>query len=510
MIASPAPELAAFALAEEVRTARVRKSRRSYILIALLAGLFSVLLLMIEAPVLQTVLALTVGTVASLCLWRLSPVNYTITDRALTCTTLFAFVIISWTQPHLGTAVLFAPLFLQILYSEHHVGWRRGMLFGTQAGFVSAILLVGSTTHPTKTGISYETIVEIHCVIAGATVALLTGLNRELNLRTHLSVVAQSSRIASQNASIEADNVALAAQRESLRGVQTAIRDSITSERELQHRLNTAHEQLRQFALAASHDLREPIRTIRSFTQLAERALPPQLGEDPVLRQDLSFVSTGCTHMQRMLDKLLDYQRTGQDVPAAEDIDVVRLWRTCLRTSLTERITEREARPEDIGPTVAQLQALAQVPAEELIVARGAGGERLPVQGLTVRMPSAFAKTLFTELLRNALTYHDGARAPTVGLVLQHSPDGRHALEVHDNGIGVPAEYRQQVFSMFKRLHPREVYPGSGLGLSLAVRICTAMGTEISFVEPVSGVGARVRIVVSNTLPSDCLSQHTL
>ena len=78
------------------------------------------------------------------------------------------------------------------------------------------------------------------------------------------------------------------------------------------------------------------------------------------------------------------------------------------------------------------------------------------VTGAAGGMGAATARLLLDELLANALTFHDGARAPAVSCAAEHVAGGRVRVRIADNGIGVDPAYREQVFGLFQRLHPRE------------------------------------------------------
>ena len=467
--------------------ARVRKSRWMYVVLSVTGLGFFLLCLALDSPLGSTVVTVVVAVVTGVGAAAITPENYRLADRFVSLFGIGCLGLICVALPNLATTTLFAPLALYVASVERSRRWRRGLLAVVGFGFLGATWLAGGGLRDRAADLDHFTVAfELHCLIAGAVVAFIALTNRTLLRRTYAAAAAQTDRITAHNTTLAAANDALAVNRERLAAVRLEVKAAIDAEALTQRRLAAAREPLRQFALAASHDLKEPIRTIRSFMLLVRRDLPDDLRGDAGAAEDFAFVETGCAHMQGLLDKLLAYHRTGEDAGAAEAVDLRRLWLVTLRAVAAERLATRRARPDGPGATPAQLARLREADPAATFSSDGEAAARLP---------RAYAERLLAELLHNALTYHDGEREIEVGLRVRSLPGGRVECRVTDNGIGVDPRFRERVFGMFKRLHPREHYPGSGLGLTLARRICAAVGGEIALAEA-GGVGTCVRVVL--------------
>ena len=447
----------------------------------------------IEVTLLATLSLLITATSAH----RVNIDNYAQFDRFAAILCLCIVGAICNIEPHLATTVLYAPIGFYIVSAERSRRWRRGLLAATGCGFLMALALAtDDRVAPVLPDRLWTISVEVHCIVCGGVIAMITLMNRTLNARTHRAAVEQNARTAAHNAALAVANDALAARRERLRVVEADIQAAIREEAVAQRRLEAAYEPLRQFALAASHDLKEPVRTIRAFMARVRRDLPADLRDDVGAAEDFGFVETGCVHMQQLLERLLAYHRTGQASGDPERLCLRALWRKSFRVALAERTAARRALPSGPGPSIAQLEHLRTADPDEFFHAEGfleADGSLREGGEPTVAMVREHAERLFGELLRNALTFHDGSRDIAVGLRVRRLPDGTLECLLVDNGLGVEEAFRESVFGMFKRLHPRERYPGSGLGLSLARRVCQAVGAEIAFADA-GQVGARVRV----------------
>jgi signal transduction histidine kinase len=230
------------------------------------------------------------------------------------------------------------------------------------------------------------------------------------------------------------------------------------------HELERSNRELEEFAYVASHDLAEPLRVITSYLQLIDRHA--ELDEDS--RQYLGSSVNAAKRMHRLIDDLLRYSRSGsgelqrQHVPAA---DIV-----------AETMRDLAAEIEAAG-------AVVEV------------GELPAVDGDPVLLGQ-----LFQNLVANAVKFRDG-EAPHVRVTGRELPDGVE-FTVRDNGIGIAPEDQARVFKMFQRLHHREQYEGTGIGLAVCQRIVQRHGGEIhiesgddgrgsSFVFTVRGAGSR-------------------
>ena len=233
----------------------------------------------------------------------------------------------------------------------------------------------------------------------------------------------------------------------------TALRGEIqqraSAEEALQARtgeLINSNSELEQFAYVASHDLQEPLRKIGSFCQLLSRRYTGQLDENADVY--IGYVVDGVLRMQQLIDDLLAFARLGQTGPNAESVDCQLAVKRCL---------------DNLAVTIEQTGA-------EVIV----NGSLPVVVGETSRVVQ-----LFQNLLANSLKFSGGS-APRI-TVRADKQETDWVFSVADNGIGIDPQYADRVFSVFQRLHTREEYPGTGIGLAICKKIVEQMGGRIWF-----------------------------
>jgi PAS domain S-box-containing protein len=217
--------------------------------------------------------------------------------------------------------------------------------------------------------------------------------------------------------------------------------------------LSRSNAELEQFAYAASHDLQEPLRMVSSYVQLLARRYEGRLGAQA--DEFIRYAADGAQRMQQMITDLLEYSRVGrQRVPFA----TTRLDDALERALVNLRVAIAEA-----GAVVTH--------------------EPLP----TVLADTAQMSRLFQNIIGNAIKFR-GDRAPEVRITVERR--GEHwQIAVRDNGIGVDPQYANRLFQVFQRLHPRDRYPGSGVGLAICKRIVERHGGRI-WVESEPGKGA--------------------
>jgi signal transduction histidine kinase len=217
------------------------------------------------------------------------------------------------------------------------------------------------------------------------------------------------------------------------------------------HELERSNRELEEFAYVASHDLAEPLRVITSYLQLIDR----QAKLDETSQQYLTSTVSAAKRMHRLIDDLLRYSRSGtgelhvQHVPAA---DIV-----------AETMRDLAAEIEAAGAVV----EVGDLPA---------------VNGDPVLLGQ-----LFQNLVANAVKFRD-EDAPHVHVTGREVPDGVE-FTVRDNGIGIAPEDTERVFKMFHRLHHREQYEGTGIGLAVCQRIVERHGGEIHIESEGNGSG---------------------
>ncbi|GAA1641099.1 sensor histidine kinase [Actinoplanes couchii] len=207
--------------------------------------------------------------------------------------------------------------------------------------------------------------------------------------------------------------------------------------------LTRSNRDLEQFAYVASHDLQEPLRKVASFCQLLQRRYAGQMDERA--DQYIGFAVDGAQRMQRLINDLLAFSRIGRITTGFKSVDLAKVM--------------PEAR--------SQLEARAGADAE-------INWADMPV----VEGEEPLLTTLFVNLIGNSLKF----RRPDVPPVVRVSADrvgGEWRVNVRDNGIGIEREFADKVFVIFQRLHPRDAYEGTGIGLAIVKKIVEYHGGRI-------------------------------
>jgi PAS domain S-box-containing protein len=230
--------------------------------------------------------------------------------------------------------------------------------------------------------------------------------------------------------------------------------------------LERSNADLQQFAYAASHDLSEPLRTVASYVQLLRKRYTDQLDSDA--NEFIDFAVEGVARMQALIDGLLLYSRAGTSEYAMTPVDCSEVGRATLATL--------DATLRETGATVTF--------------------DPLP----TVRGDETQLSQLFQNLVSNGIKFVAGK--PARVHVSAERDDGAWVFSVSDNGIGIKPEYAARIFTVFQRLHARDEYPGSGVGLAICKRIVERHGGRIwvegnpeggstfRFTIPANGTGA--------------------
>ncbi len=217
--------------------------------------------------------------------------------------------------------------------------------------------------------------------------------------------------------------------------------------------LARANADLQQFALAASHDLHEPLRTVSGFVQLLQRKHGHRL--DAEAQTFIQYAVDGVQRMETLIRDLLAYSRVNA--------------------------RGKELAPTDAG--VALSEALGHLHARVVETAAEISCGELP----TVRADEPQLVQVFQNLLGNALKFRSEA-PPKIEVTARRAGDFWQ-FSLRDNGIGIEPKYHDTVFEAFRSLHTRDKYPGSGLGLAICKKIVGRHGGRI-WVESQLGEGA--------------------
>jgi PAS domain S-box-containing protein len=237
--------------------------------------------------------------------------------------------------------------------------------------------------------------------------------------------------------------------------------------------LERSNEDLEQFAYVASHDLREPLRAMASFSQLLEHDYGDVL--DDTGREYLAFVQDGAARMRRIIDDILTYSRAGHTAGTEA---------LALGTLVDDLLV-------GLGPTIDDAHAHITV------------SELPEVHGSRTQL-----ELLIQNLLSNAIKFSRPDREPEIALTAQRGADDGWELRVDDNGIGIAPEHRERIFKMFKRLHTRDEYSGTGIGLAVCRKIARANGGDITHAD--SPLGGSRFVVTLPAAPQPALPPRRL
>ena len=241
----------------------------------------------------------------------------------------------------------------------------------------------------------------------------------------------------------------------------------IDEQKQVEDELRRANRDLEQFAYSASHDLQEPLRSVKIYSELLSRRYKDNL--DPQAIEFLGYLRGGATRMEMLVRDLLAYTQITKFEPPLD------------LTDANEVLTDTLA---DLAGTI--VEAGAQVTS-------GA----LP----NVPMHRAHLQQLFQNLVGNAIKYRSQHRQPTAHVSAEYK-NGSWIFSVADNGIGIDQKYQTKIFGLFKRLHSHEEYSGTGIGLAICQRIVDRYRGRI-WVESELGQGSTFRFTIPSEKPSN-------
>jgi len=221
--------------------------------------------------------------------------------------------------------------------------------------------------------------------------------------------------------------------------------------------LKRSNQDLQQFAFAASHDLQQPLRAISTLTEVIEQEIGDKLTQQQ--KTHFAMVLAGAAQMRMLIADLLAYSQVG-----------------------------REGRPQSVTSVEKALSVAALNMREDLKEV----GCKLEIADDLPSVLTDFTHliSVFSNLLSNALKYRTPGETPIIQVRAEQSSPAEWTIRVQDNGTGIPAEYQEQIFLPFKRLHGPEI-AGTGIGLALCRRIVEASGGRI-WAESAPGEGTTV------------------
>ncbi|MBT8422348.1 MAG: hypothetical protein KJP03_04435 [Gammaproteobacteria bacterium] len=229
--------------------------------------------------------------------------------------------------------------------------------------------------------------------------------------------------------------------------------------------LRRANEELGGFVSAASHDLKEPLRTLQAYSELLEQDLADN--DEQRIKQDLDFIQRASARMQRLVDSLVRLASTGKDAPQIVSVDL---------NELTDSVViSIAALIEETGATI--------------------DSANLP----TLETDETLLRQIYQNLIVNAVRHRQLDQKPAIRLTAERGAAGQWVLGVADNGPGVPAEFRERIFAPFERLtvdHKNNHDIGVGIGLAICEKAVSRLGGKI-WIEDIDSGGSHFRFTVA-------------
>jgi light-regulated signal transduction histidine kinase (bacteriophytochrome) len=217
----------------------------------------------------------------------------------------------------------------------------------------------------------------------------------------------------------------------------------ITDQKRVEAELRRSNESLEQFAYVASHDLKEPLRMISSYLQIIEKRYADKLDDEG--REFFGFARAGANRLRDLIEDLLEYSRVGTRNKPLEATDSGKLLgEVCSDLQLAINEEDAKITYDELPIVVADAGQLRQV---------------------------------FQNLLANALKFR-GLASPIIHVsAVRQRKDW--VFSVRDNGIGIAAEHHERIFVIFQRLHGREQFKGTGIGLAVCKKIIERHGGRL-------------------------------
>ncbi len=225
--------------------------------------------------------------------------------------------------------------------------------------------------------------------------------------------------------------------------------------------LVSKNKELEQFTYITSHDLQEPLRTIGAFVNLIKEEYADIFNEN--IQQYLAYIDQSASRMQQLISGLMVYSKIGRD-DNLEQVDC---------NALMEQVLT------DMAASLQEANASVRT-------------HNLP----TLKAQPTEMRQLFQNLLSNALKFRKKETITKINIAAEEIPEGGWCFEFSDNGIGIDQNNLEEIFTIFKRLHNRNDYPGTGIGLAHCKKIVEHHGGEI-WVESELGEGCTFKFTLN-------------
>jgi light-regulated signal transduction histidine kinase (bacteriophytochrome) len=294
----------------------------------------------------------------------------------------------------------------------------------------------------------------VFLAIIVCTVIIVRGFKRDVEKyekslkETFNELQDKKEKIESQNTNLEGANQDL---EDANRNLEGANQD-----------LEGANQDLERFAYIASHNLKTPVRTIRSFTDLIERDLKREKTEN--VYEYLDFIKIGTEQMQFLITNILEYSRINESF-------------------------EMESTAVDLNKSIAFIYIQFQSIEKKVILINT---DKLP----TIYINRTFITAIFQNLIENAIKYNQSEKI-IINIDFRET-EVDYIFSFSDNGIGIDSTYHQKIFKMFERLESSSKYSGTGIGLAMIKKITNKLNGKVWLTSEV-GVGSTFFVQLPKT-----------
>lgn len=438
------PAVDAFSSSDLAELEVIGMRRNSFVLaFCSLLALASVSVYGLQAVLVVPILMLGV---TSFCIGLFLNKKYLVASQRALVTVVFLTVItLSTFSKSISTTVIFLPLFTFIFFTERSatIRWSYMLL---------ASVVLGFTFYRFYPNVGLDNISGPLLTVEAVTDCLLSTIFTGIFLRTHsvfsrITIEVAKSHAIRLDESLQKTNATineLEKRKNHLSEVQKQTATAISKERLAAGAIKASKEQLVQFAYAASHDLKEPIRTVRSFYQVIRRRIDPRVLAEAEIVDLFSLVEERSAAMHNMLERLLQYSRLSTRAGVKQRLNIVKL--------LSDRVAQMEPKPE-LSFSIAPSCEWGWIESNCL-------------------------NQIFEELLTNAVQFASPDRPLALAFSAKRGRLGYVECMLQDNGIGIEEENLVKVIGLFQRLSSTDTQTGAGLGLSIASAIVAKNGGE--------------------------------